>query len=106
MSDFRKSKDVLGNTHVIRKGSKYDKDAKKYADDVVGIIPDRKLREAHGDDMMGINVKVAAEMGKDKQSKALGRSSNDTYEDLSPKRPKASKGRKDFQFFKHTIKGK
>lgn len=94
MSDFRKSKDILG-VSVVRKGSKYDKLSKGHQRDHDGD-------ESFGDLILSGEVKAAAKLAKEKKSDV-----GDTiktyskYTNMGP-----SKGRKDFPFFKHTTKGK
>jgi hypothetical protein len=96
VSDFRPTKGQFGEKGVVRKGSKYDKDAKAY----------NKMHNKKdvGDGMVGINLLAAASL-----SKHLKDDPNETYERYvkgDGVRSKASKGRKDFPFLKHITKGK
>ena len=113
MSDFRKSKNTYnGAINLIKKGSKYDKDAKDIRDsknaeiDIYAKAGKKKVPQSvrdnisrDADDWVTTNIKdedraYVKDMHR-RRVREQARESN-----------KASTGRKDFPFFKHTTKGK
>lgn len=118
MSDFRNSKSLSGSIAVVRKGSKYDRNAKEDVQRKRNY-PGRQMSDKDAlpwaDDDVGRRVKMAAELSKEskqKGNKDAGKN-YDYFEGSSRKtdrnnahKNKTSTGRKDFPFFKHTTKGK
>lgn len=111
---FRSSKGADGSVSLIRKGSKYDKDAKdsrvmydKYDTKTKSKKP---TRQDFADDGITRDVRVAV------RTKRKGEDFDKAYNDVSSLRRemqadivrqgKNSVGRKDFPFFKHSTKGK
>lgn len=118
MSDFRKSRDLLGGVNVIRKDSKYDKNSKedvKRKRNYSGKQMSDEDAQPWADRDVGKRVQMAAELAKEsshKGNKDAGKN-YDYYEGSSRRSDrsnahenKTSTGRKDFPFFKHKTKGK